>query len=214
MRAMTVKSIVVLFFSAALPISVAGQKPPKNMGRNQAVRGVSAGRTSENPSATTNSATYVIGPSDVLKVDVWKEPDITGSVTVRPDGKISLPLINDIQAAGLTPMKLASNIAEALKKYISDPNVTVTVDAPNSQIVYVVGEVNRPGPVALLPNTTVLDALASAGGPSEFANRKKIFILRTEGGKEIRYRFNYRAAIKGDLRKNIALKPGDTIVVP
>jgi polysaccharide biosynthesis/export protein len=214
MRTIAVKSIVVMLLSAALPVAVAGQMTANKTGQNQAGKDRSTSHQPENAGTTTNSAAYLIGPADVLKVDVWKEPDASGSVMVRPDGKISLPLINDIQAAGLTPMKLAGNIANVLGKYISDPNVTVTVAATNSQRVYVVGEVNHPGPVNLLPNTTVLDALASAGGPGQFAHQKKIFILRMENGKQVRYRFNYRAAIKGDLSQNIPLKPGDTIVVP
>lgn len=214
MKTMPLKSILVLLISVALPVAAVSQPFPKKVGQKQTSGDVNTSRQSVNVHATLNSATYVIGPADVLKVNVWKEPDVSSSVAVRPDGKISLPLINDVQAAGLTPMKLASNIGEALKKYISDPDVTVIVTAPNSQRLYVVGEVNRPGEVDLLPNTTVLDALASAGGLTQFAHGKKIFILRTEGAKQVRYHFNYHAAIKGDLGQNIALQPGDTIVVP
>lgn len=196
MKALARKAAVILILAAAVPLA-AGQPAAKN--------------TSD---TGNNSQTYVIGATDALHVDVWKQPDVTRSVVVRPDGKISLPLINDIQAAGLTPMKLASNIQHALKKYITDPQVTVTVTAPNSQKVFVVGRVARPGEVKLLPGMTVLDALASAGGPSQFANEKKIVILRTEDGKKLQFKFNYHNALKGDLRQNIALKPGDTIMVP
>jgi polysaccharide export outer membrane protein len=183
-RTMAVKSIVVWVLLMALPVAMGGQKSPNKSGQSQVSGDMTASRQSDNPRASADSATYVIGPTDVLKVNVWKEPDVSGSVTVRPDGKISLPLINDIQAAGLTPMKLASNIGDELKKYITGPQVTITVTAPNSQRLYVVGEVNRPGEVSLLPNTTVLDALASAGGLAQFAKGKKIFVLRTEGGKQ------------------------------
>lgn len=212
MRTIVFRSIVVALISVVVPFCMAGQKSGDKAALNQSEGG--AGSVSQAFRGEANSAAYKIGPTDTLKIDVWKEPEVSGTVIVRPDGKISLPLINDIQAAGLTPMMLARNITEALKKFISDPNVTVIVTEPNSQTIYVVGEVRRPGAVKLLPHTTVLDALASAGGPSEFANRKKIFILRRKGGKEVRYAFNYRAAIKGDLSQNIALEPGDTIVVP
>lgn len=214
MRSFAAKSIIMVLLSVALPIGVAGQTSVKEVAENSVGRETSASHRSKSASGVANSAAYRIGPTDVLKIDVWKEPNISGQVTVRPDGKISLPLINDIQAAGLTPMKLANNIAASLKKYIADPSVTVIVDAANSRRIYVVGEVNHPGAVSLLPNATVLDALASAGGPAQFANRKKIFILRDEGGKQVRYDFNYHNAIRGDLSQNITLQPGDTIVVP
>lgn len=215
MRALAVQSIIGLLLSVTATLAWARQKPQKTTTeRSQSSEASSQSSPPRNFRVATDSATYVIGPTDVLEVSVWKEPDVSRSVTVRPDGKISLPLINDTQAAGLTPMEVGSHIAKALEKFITAPQVTVTVNSTNSQRAYVVGEVTRPGEVNLLPNTTVLDALASAGGPTQFANGKKIFILRTEGEKQVRYYFNYQAAIKGDLRQNIVLKPGDTIVVP
>ncbi len=207
MRAAACKVAIVLLLAAAVPLTLEGQQSSKAAGGNASGAPATSG-------APSNSSTYVIGPTDALEVNVWKEPDVTRAVTVRPDGKISLPLINDVQAAGLTPMELASKIEEALKRFITNPQVTVTVTAPNSQKVFVVGEVTRPGEVKLLPGMTVLDALASAGGPTQFANSKKITLLRTEGAKKVRYPFNYNAALKGNLNQNIALKPGDTIVVP
>src|SRR6201993_294606 len=122
---------------------------------------------------------YVIGADDMLHISVWKEPDLTETLPVRPDGKISLPLLNDVVAAGLTPTQLADSITIKLKKYLSDPRVTVVVTAMNSQKVYVMGEVAHTGPMALQPNMTVLQALASAGF-TQFANTKGIYVLRMD----------------------------------
>lgn len=184
---------------APAPVPAARSASSKALGKSEAV---------------TQDSTYVIGPEDVLDISVWKEPDLTRTVPVRPDGKISLPLVNDIQAAGLTPVQLAATLAVMLKKYLTQPQVTVIVTQINSKRVYVLGEVNHPGPVPLLPGLTVLQALASAGGFSQFANQKQIYVLRSEGEKESRFPFNYKAAIRGDMRQNILLRTGDTIVVP
>ncbi len=169
---------------------------------------------------TTNAAadsqggpTYVIGPEDVLHIAVWKEADLTATLPVRPDGKISLPLLNDVQAADLTPEQLAASVAEKLKKYITDPHVTVVVTAINSKRIYLVGEVLRPGATTMMPNMTVLQALSSAG-INQFAKTKGIYVLRNENGKQKKMPVNYRNLVKGDVRQNYALKPGDTIVVP
>jgi len=157
---------------------------------------------------------YVIGADDTLHITVWKEPDMSVTLPVRPDGKISIPLLDDVQAAGMTPMQLGSSIKEKLKKYIADPRVTVVVTAMNSQRIYVLGEVTHTGAMALLPHMTMLQALSSAGF-TQFANLKAIYLLRMEGGQQVKLRFNYRDAIKGrDPQQNIVLKPGDTIVVP
>ena len=157
---------------------------------------------------------YVIGADDNLHISVWKEPELTNTLPVRPDGKISMPLLDDVQAAGLTPMQLASSLTEKLKKYLADPRVTVVVTQMNSQRVYVLGEVIHTGAMALLPDMTVLQALATAGF-TQFANTKGIYILRTANGKQQKLPFNYRQVVKGDdVAQNISLKPGDTIVVP
>jgi polysaccharide export outer membrane protein len=157
---------------------------------------------------------YVIGANDLLHLSVWKEPDLTESLPVRPDGKVSMPLLNDVSAAGLTPTQLADSITTKLKKYIADPRVTVVVTAMNSQKIYVLGEVLHPGSTALQPNMTVLQALASSGF-TQFANTKGIYILRAENGKQQKIPVHYRALIKGeDIDQNLTLKPGDTIVVP
>jgi polysaccharide biosynthesis/export protein len=158
---------------------------------------------------------YIIGADDTLHITVWKEPDMSVTLPVRPDGKISIPLLDDVQAAGMTPMQLAISIRDKLKKYIADPRVTVVVTAMNSQRIFVLGEVVRSGPMALLPHMTVLQALSTAGF-TQFANLKAIYLLRVEaGGQQTKMPFNYKDAIKGkSTQQNIVLKPGDTIVVP
>jgi polysaccharide export outer membrane protein len=166
------------------------------------------------PETAAMDPNYVIGPQDILDISVWKEPDFTKTVPVRPDGKISLPLINDVLAAGLTPVELGTALATLLRKYVTQPQVTVIVTQINSKRVYVLGEVNHPGPMPLLPGFTLLQALASAGGFSQFANQKQIYLLRMEGGKSKRFPFNYKNAVRGDMKQNIILQSGDTIVVP
>ncbi len=157
---------------------------------------------------------YVIGPDDTLFVSVWKEPDLTATLPVRADGMISLPLLNDVQASGLTPMQLSASITEKLKKFVSDPRVTVVVTQMNSQRVYVTGEVTHSGAMNLTPDMTVLQALSSAGF-TQFANTKGIYVLRSESGIQKKYPVNYKKLVKGeDSQSNILLKPGDTIVVP
>jgi polysaccharide export outer membrane protein len=164
--------------------------------------------------AADTSSDYVIGADDQLKITVWKEPDLSETLPVRPDGKISMPLLNDIPAAGLTPLQLKDSITEKLKKYISDPRVTVVVTAMNSQRVFVTGEVTHSGPMTLLPHMTMLQALSQAGF-TQFANLKAIYLLRTENGKQEKIPFNYKEVVKGNHpEQNIQLKPGDTIVVP
>jgi polysaccharide biosynthesis/export protein len=160
-------------------------------------------------------ADYRIGPQDVVRIDVWKEPDISRIIPVRPDGKISLPLLNDIQASGLTALQLGNAIREGLTKYLNSPQVTVTVTEINSRRVYITGEVTRSGALPLLPNMTVLQALSSAGGFTQFAKRKNIYVLRNEGGRQVKYPFNYVEVVKGkNDDQNILLLPGDVIVVP
>jgi polysaccharide biosynthesis/export protein len=174
----------------------------------------SSGDKAQSEAASVAGPDYVIGADDTLHISVWKEPDLTESLPVRPDGKISMPLLNDVLAAGLTPTQLADSITSKLKKYIADPRVTVVVTAMNSQKIYVLGEVAHTGSMALHPNMTVLQALASAGF-TQFANTKGIYVLRTENGKQQKIAVNYRTLIKGEaIDRNLLLKPGDTIVVP
>jgi polysaccharide biosynthesis/export protein len=158
---------------------------------------------------------YVIGPDDVLAVVFWREEKMSGEVVVRPDGMVSLPLINDIQAAGLTVDQFRAQVSKAAERYITEPAVAVLVRGINSRKVFVTGQVNRPGPFPMNHPLTVLQMLALAGGLTEFAKSKDIIVMRTEGAQTKSYRFNYKDVIKGkNLQQNILLKPGDTIVVP
>jgi len=164
--------------------------------------------------ASQGGPEYVIGPEDVLHVAVWKESDLTATLPVRPDGKISLPLLNDVQAAGMTPEQLSESLTVKLKKYIADPRVTVVVTAINSKRIYVNGEVLHAGPMPMSPNMTVLQALSSAG-LNQFAKIKGIYVLRTENGKQEKLPVNYRKLLKGEqIEQNYLLQTGDTIVVP
>src|SRR5580704_12295230 len=140
---------------------------------------------------------YVIGAEDSLQVTVWKEPTLSGTVPVRPDGMISLVLVGDLRAAGLTPMALSADISQKLKKYIQDPVVTVVVLGVNSQRIFTVGEVGHVGPIMMTPGMTVLQAIVASGGLTQFANSKKIYILRSVRGKQQKLPFNYKLALKG-----------------
>lgn len=157
---------------------------------------------------------YIIGASDDISVTVFKEPTLSNSLLVRPDGMISMPLLGDVKAAGRTTTQLADEITVMLKKYIQDPNVTVVLSKVNSKIIYLLGEVAKPGPVEMTPGMTFLQAIATAGGLTQFANSKKIYILRIDGGKERKIPVQYKRALKGDISLNLDLNPGDTIVVP
>jgi len=158
---------------------------------------------------------FVIGNDDVLAINVWKEPDISRSIPVRSDGKISLPLVGEVQAAGLTPLKLEKDIAERLKSYISEPEVTVIVQQVNSQKFNILGQVSRPGSYVIANSPTVLDAIALAGGFRDFAKKKSIYVLRHGAGGEVRLPFNYKEVSQGkNMAQNIKLQPGDIIIVP
>ncbi len=170
-----------------------------------------------NPSGTQpHDDSFVIGNDDVLLINVWKEQEISKSVPVRSDGKISLPLVGEVQAAGQTPLKLEQAIAEKLKNYISDPEVTVIVQQINSQKFNILGQVTKPGSYPLTNSPTVLDAIAIAGGFRDFAKKKSIYVLRQNAdGTETRLPFNYNDVVKGkNLAQNVKLQPHDTIVVP
>lgn len=205
--------VIILMVLLAVPAR-AVQDTEKPTSGEQTAAEASEGKEPAQPKPAAKKAEYVIGPQDELDVSVWKEPDLSRKVPVRPDGKISLPLLNDVQAAGLTPTQLADSIKEMLRKYVTQPQVTVIVTAMNSQRVFLLGEVNKPGAIQLLPDMTIIQAIASAGSFTQFANEKKIYILRNEDGKQNKYFFNYKAAVRGDTSQNINLKPGDTIVVP
>lgn len=205
--------LLMIAYCAAGLLAAAQESSSKKESK-PAVKAASAPDESKAVAATTDPA-YVIGEEDVLNINVWKDPEVSRTVPVRPDGKISLPLINDVQAAGLSPAQLGMAITEKLRKFMADPQVTVIVTQINSRRVYIVGEVNRAGAFPMLPNMTVLQALSSAGGFTQFANLKGIYVLRSEDGKQNRFPFSYKDVIKGQrTEQNIVLKPGDTIVVP
>jgi polysaccharide export outer membrane protein len=158
---------------------------------------------------------YVIGPEDVLTVVFWREKDMSAEVVVRPDGKISLPLLNDVQAAGYSPEQLRESLIKAAAKFIEDPNATVVVKAINSRKIFVTGNVGKQGTYPLTSEMNVLQLIALAGGLAEYADSKNIVIIRTEDGKPKYFKFNYKDVLQGkNPQQNILLKPGDTIVVP
>jgi polysaccharide export outer membrane protein len=160
--------------------------------------------------------TYIIGAEDVLSINVWKEPEMSKLVPVRPDGMISLPLLGEIKAAGLTPVQLQEQITVPLKKLMAEPEVTVMVTEVHSLSFDIVGQVLKPGYYSLTRRMTVLDAIAIAGGFRDFAKQKKVYVLRTEAnGKQVRLPFNYKDVIKGkNPAQNIELQPRDTVVIP
>lgn len=158
---------------------------------------------------------YVIGAEDVLGVVFWREPDISGDVTVRPDGRVTLPLIGELQAQGLTPLQLQAQVAKAAARMLTEPNVAVVVRTINSRRVFVTGHVTAPGAHMLKGPLTVLQAIALAGGLTEYADAKNILVLRVSAGRTERFQFNYKDAVRGkNLDQNIMLRPGDTVVVP
>jgi polysaccharide export outer membrane protein len=159
-------------------------------------------------------AGYVIGPDDVIQVTVWKEQTLSGTFPVRPDGMISMVLLGDVKAAGLTPEQLATNLTAQYKKYVQDPLVTVLVQQVNSQRIFMVGEVGHVGPIPITPGMTPLQAIASAGGLTPYAHKSRIYILRGPQGKQEKIPFNYKAALRGDNSQDITLQPNDTVVVP
>jgi polysaccharide export outer membrane protein len=166
--------------------------------------------------ANVHSDTYIIGDDDVLSINVWKEGELSKTVPVRPDGMITLPLVGEIKAVGLTPVQLQEQIVAALQKVMSDPQVTVMVSTVNSMSYNIVGQVAKPGFYSLTRPMTVLDAIAICGGFRDFAKQKKIYVLRTgPDGKQQRLKFNYKQVIKGqNMAQNIQLLPHDTLVIP
>lgn len=188
---------------AAVP-KPAGTKPPADGAKLPDTPASAAG-------APVDPKSYVLGPEDIIAIRVWREPDLSGSYAVRPDGKISIPLINEVQAAGLTPQQLTVSLAERLTKFINRPEVTVSVQTVNSKKYFITGEVARTGAFPMPVPMTVLDALIGAGGFREFASTKKIYVLR--GTR--RFSFNYSQVIRGKhMEQNIQLENGDKIVVP
>ena len=217
------KPSLLVFSAVILSASALAQAPPPTAAT---VPGTAMGSPQVPPTpapamaalGTTASADvspdYVIGPSDSLAINVFKEPTMSGTLPVRPDGMISLSLVGDLQAAGLTPMKLSDEIKERLRKFINDPSVTVTVLAVNSKHIFILGEVGKPGELPLAPGIDPLQAIASVGGLTPYANAKHIYILRKSNGKQLKIPFDYKKAIKSGDQQGVTLVAGDTIVVP
>lgn len=200
------------------PALALGQTTPSDLKQAGEPQQASTSATSTLPGIKTagvDNSHYIIGAEDALQITVWHEPTLSGTFPVRPDGMISMVLLGDLPAAGMTPTALSSDIGQRLRKYFQDiPSVTVQVMAVNSQRIYMIGEVGHVGPVALSSGMTPLQAIATAGGLSPFANSKHIYILRGTGSSQQKIPFNYKQALKGDDRQPIVLRPGDTIVVP
>lgn len=178
--------------------------------------GSSPDQVRANPGGRTHDNTYLIGDDDQLEINVWKEPDLSKSLQVRSDGKISLPLVGELQAQGRTPLQLEQDITERLRAFITEPAVTVMVQKINSLKFNVMGEVNKPGSYPLTTSTTVVDAIATAGGFKDFAKKKAIAVLHTNAdGTESRVTFNYNDFTRGkNPHQNVWLRPGDTVLVP
>src|SRR5580692_4845160 len=208
-----------LYLMAALwlvsfSISARAQGQARKDIKSESAKVLTAGGIASQPArAATEDPNYSIAPEDVLTVDVWKEPEISRTVPVRRDGKISLPLLNDLQAAGLTPTQLGSEIVEKLRATIVHPQVTVIVAQMSSLRVYILGQVTRGGAYPLVPDMTVMQALSIAGGFTPYANLKKIYVMRSENGADKIFAVNYKEVISGrKTEQNLRLKAGDTIV--
>jgi polysaccharide export outer membrane protein len=186
-----------------------------NAPQAQGARGTAAAPPSAAPAGVTTPPGYVIGPDDALAVVFWREKDLSADVVVRPDGMISLPLLNDVKAEGLTPEQLRVALTAAAGKFVEEPTVTVVVKAINSRKVFITGQVGKPGPYPLAGPMTVLQLIAMSGGVAEYAKKSRIVVVRKEAGKDVTYPFNYEDVMEGKkLQQNIELKPGDTVIVP
>jgi polysaccharide export outer membrane protein len=204
---------------AGFGVPLAAQTAPQHAAGTPAVATAAAPaeKTTVAPAkpAAAPPADYVIGPDDQLSIVFWRDKELSADVVVRPDGKISLPLLNDVQAAGMTPEQLRQKVTEDAKRYIEDPTATVVVRQINSRKVFITGEVEKPGPYQLTAPTTVLQLISMAGGLKEYANGKKIVVMRVENGRPTGYAFNYKDVMnRRNMKQNIELKPGDTVIVP
>jgi polysaccharide export outer membrane protein len=215
------KRLILYLCAAALLTSAAYAQSPKSKNTNKDANKAAApvaNSADNSPGKAAGPFTddaYVIGPEDVLTVFVWKEPELTQTLAVRPDGKISLPLLNDMPASGMTTLQLKENIISGLKKFISEPTVTVIVQQARSQKASIIGEVTHPGTYLINGPTTLVNFISLAGGFRDFAATDRISIIRQENGQTKKLKFNYRDFAKGkNLDQNIPLRPGDIVVVP
>lgn len=217
-RGLLFSSVLTALFAQQVPVAPAGAGPlPQDQTQQRPAQPANPQAEQKpnpqgmGPGAPVDSNSYKVGAADILAVRVWDEPQFSGPVIVQENGKITLPLVGDLQAGGETPVQIADSIAKALTKYIVKPLVTVTVQEVGSRRYYMDGEISRPGEYALVVPTTILEAISKAGGPAPFANTKKIYVLR--GDKRIP--FNWKDVLKGKhMDQNILLKPGDHIVIP
>ena len=205
---MTRQAVIVALVLVAMPAG-----PGHGVFAQRRATGPEGGSASAAITAIDAPAGFVIGPEDVLSIVFWRDKEMTTQVRVRPDGKISLPLLDEIQAAGLTPADLRAHLIQESKRFFENPNVTVIVNEIHSRKVFITGQVVRPGSYVITAPTTVLQLIAIAGGLRDFADSEHITIVRTEGSRTEIYPFNYKQ-VRKNLRQNIELKPGDTIIVP
>jgi len=208
-------AVAATVIAAAAFAPVPGAQVPQPQGSQAQRPSTPNAAQAGKPSNVAVPADYVIGPEDQLTVVFWRDKDLSAAVTVRPDGKITLPLLDEVQAAGLTPLQLREKITELAKRYVEDPNANVIVRQINSLKVFITGQVNKPGPYPLTAPTTVLQLIAMAGGITDFAKAQDIVVMRTENGKATSYPFKYKDMTKRkNLGQNIMLKAGDTVIVP
>jgi polysaccharide biosynthesis/export protein len=212
----TIVSVTALAAAASTSLAVLAQAPAPALAANAAASAPATAAAAAVPVRPAAPNGYVIGVDDVLSILFWREKDLSApEITVRPDGKVTLPLLNDVQAAGLTPEQLRDTVLDAARKYVEDPNPTVIVKEIKSRKVFITGQVEKPGPYPLNGTVTVLQLIATAGGLRDFADGKNISVIRVRDGKQSVFEFNYQDLLKKRyLSQNIELTPGDTVVVP
>jgi polysaccharide export outer membrane protein len=212
----TIVSVTALAAAASTSLAVLAQAPAPVLAANAAASAPAAAAAAVVPVRPATPSGYVIGVDDVLSILFWRDKDLSApDITVRPDGKVTLPLLNDVQAAGLTPEQLRDTVLDAARKYVEDPNPTVIVKEIKSRKVFITGQVEKPGPYPLNGTVTVLQLIATAGGLRDFADGKNISVIRVRDGKQAVFEFNYQDLLKKRyLSQNIELTPGDTVVVP
>jgi len=212
----TIVSVTALAAASSTSRAVLAQAPAPVLAANAAASAPAAAAAAAVPVRPATPSGYVIGVDDVLSILFWRDKDLSApDITVRPDGKVTLPLLNDVQAAGLTPEQLRDTVLDAARKYVEDPNPTVIVKEIKSRKVFITGQVEKPGPYPLNGTVTVLQLIATAGGLRDFADGKNISVIRVRDGKQAVFEFNYQDLLKKRyLSQNIELTPGDTVVVP
>jgi polysaccharide biosynthesis/export protein len=212
----TIVSVTALAAAASTSLAVLAQAPAPALVSSAAASAPTSAVVAAVPVRPATPSGYIIGVDDVLSILFWRDKDLSApEITVRPDGKVTLPLLNDVQAAGLTPAELRDTVLDAARKYVEDPNPTVIVKEIKSRKVFITGQVEKPGPYPLNGSVTVLQLIATAGGLRDFADGKNISVIRVRDGNQSVFEFNYQELLKKrSLAQNIELAPGDTVVVP